>query len=140
MQIYLVAQVLFKLIFKNLLGDDILCLFWGEGERTYLSLGHNQGEDRVRSGALVIHSCSCCGSLLVAQLQPTLKKDRVNYDYSVILSMVCLYHTFKIVIFIQTLMFVFHCGLDDLKKKKISFNLPECHCKSSRYSCEEIKE
>lgn len=55
-----------------------VCLFGGNVERPYLSLGHNQGEDGVRSGALVIHSCSCCGSLLVAQLKPTLKKETMN--------------------------------------------------------------
>lgn len=40
----------------------------------YLSLGHDQGEDRVRSGALVIHSCGRRGSLLIPELQPALKK------------------------------------------------------------------
>ena len=42
----------------------------------YLCLSHNQGEDRVRSGALVIHSCSCCSSLLVAKVQPPLNQQR----------------------------------------------------------------
>lgn len=47
-------------------------------KRPHLSLGHNQSEDRVRSGALVIHSCSCRSSLLVAQFQPPLEHKNVQ--------------------------------------------------------------
>lgn len=36
------------------------------GKTPYLCLGHDESEYRVRSGALVIHSCCGCGALLVA--------------------------------------------------------------------------
>lgn len=48
------------------------------GKTPYLCLGHDESEYRVRSGALVIHSCSGCGTLLVAKIQPTLKKKHLE--------------------------------------------------------------
>lgn len=53
---------------------------------SYLCLSQNQCEDRVGSGALVIHSCGCCGSLLVAKIQPALNEQcDVTFRASVIL-------------------------------------------------------
>lgn len=43
-------------------------------KKTYLCLGHHESEDGVRSGALVIHPSSSCGTLLVAKVQPALHK------------------------------------------------------------------
>lgn len=53
---------------------DVVCVL-AVVEGTHLSLGHHQGEHGVRSGALIVHSRGRRGSLLVAQLQPTLEKD-----------------------------------------------------------------
>lgn len=100
------------LIFKN--SQDFSSLHFATMETSpYFSLSHNQGEDRVRSGTFVIHSCSCCGSLLVAQLQPSLntKAEKIY---------VWLKHDF-------------------LAINLSSINVPECHCRSSQRSCEEMR-
>jgi len=38
----------------------------------YLGLRHDEGEDRMRSRALVVHYRSSCCSLLISQFKPTL--------------------------------------------------------------------
>lgn len=43
-------------------------------KRANLCLGHDESEHGVRSGALIIHPSSSCGTLLVAKVQPALQK------------------------------------------------------------------
>lgn len=76
----------------------------------------------------------------------------------------CVQYTSKTVLFSQTLMSVLHHGLNSAQHRTLTcslipsfcksnskrvekkrnkylgscFNLPECHCKSSHHSCEEI--